>query len=235
MAALELSLYQLAEGSDLLSLIEFRQEAIEAQSPEDEIKVIDEQIALYIAALPAKVDSVRHVWRRMETLIGEAEEEQKFQAARKRTMQNDLDRLKDYIRRVMELQPWIEGKPKKLTGRTGSILLKGNGGTQAVEVSDPSLVPEEYHRYAIDCSGAAWAEIWKTMGAEWIKENVGRVSRTPVLSLIGEALQKPCETCEGGSYVRLNPSDGCPVCGGSGKQGVPGAKLSPRSSHVECR
>ena len=93
MSELNLSLYHLAEGGDLLELFEMRAEAqrciadakqedVESRDAAiDDLKVLDDQIAAYMAALPTKVDSVRHVWKRIEVLIAEAAAEAKFQQA----------------------------------------------------------------------------------------------------------------------------------------------------------
>ena len=122
------SLYHLAEGGDLLELFEIRAEmeaelrAVEASDPEvaevgrENIRVIDEQIAAYMAALPTKVDKVRHVWKRIEVLIQEAADEVKFQSKRGQHLKADLERLKDYCQRCMELIEWKPGKPREAGG-----------------------------------------------------------------------------------------------------------------------
>ena len=127
MSELNLSLYHLAEGGDLLELFEMRAEAeaacseigIQGEALDDAmhgLAVINEQIAAYMAALPAKVDSVRHVWKRIEVLIQEAADEVKFQSKRGQHLKEDLERLKDYCHRCMELIEWKPGKPRKLEG-----------------------------------------------------------------------------------------------------------------------
>ena len=91
-----------------------------------------------------KVDKVRAVWKRIEVLIQEAADRGKdSQSKRGQHLKADLERLKDYCQRCMELIDWKPGKPRKLEGHSGAIYLKGNGGRPGVEVYDDSLVPDE--------------------------------------------------------------------------------------------
>ncbi len=225
-----LSMYKLRD--DLLSLMELRAEAAaeadrsgavfmrhppgngagdafnDLELMRANLAVIDEQIALYIQALPAKIDSVRFVWKRMVTLIAEADAEAKFQSARKRTMEADLERLKQYCQRVMEIQVWQPGQVRKLIGRTGAIYLKANGGRAAVEVQNPDLVPSELMRVQAEMSGDTWDEIIKAMGSQWIREHVGDVRMSPSLVLIGDKLNRDepvagCRLSERGSHVEI--------------------------------
>ena len=146
--SLELSLYHLAEGGDLLELFEMRAEAQrhlaelapdseEYQEPVNDLKVLDDQITAYMAALPAKVDSVRHVWKRIEVLIQEAADEVKFQQARGKHMKADLERLKDYCQRCMELIEWKSGKPREVGGAFRGISC--SKGTVAAPVSRSTM------------------------------------------------------------------------------------------------
>ncbi len=270
MSELNLSLYHLAEGSDLLELFEIRAEmeselrAVEASDPDvaevghQNIRVIDEQIAAYMAALPTKVDSVRHVWKRIEVLIAEAAEEVKFQSKRGQHLKADLERLKDYCQRCMELIEWKPGKPRKLQGRSGYLLLKGNGGRPAVEVYDETLVPADlcvaegrvplwiwqsvlrYMHLAGERGDGAAAEIARDL------DGCSSMKSVPSVSLIAARLSEACVECEGAGDKCCNPDHTrptdcgeacrtCRYCNGSGKASVPGARLKPVGSHVEVR
>ena len=259
MSELNLSLYHLAEGGDLLELFEMRAEALvesdkilAAAGPESsdygdalgDVKVIDEQITAYMAALPAKVDSVRHVWKRIEVLIQEAADEAKFQQARGQHLKADLERLKDYCQRCMELIEWKPGKPRKLEGHSGAIYLKGNGGRPAVEVYDESLLPEEFKRITVTMS----LDLWMQYGtAAFSGLEVEIKPWPPSLSMISARLSEACKGrgCDQGKI--LNPEQdlnapidentviNCPECGGSGKASVPGARFKDPGSHVECK
>jgi rRNA maturation protein Nop10 len=226
----ELSLYKLQD--DLLQLFEMRGDAEREDDNGESLAVMDAAIAEYMEALPQKVDSVRAVWRRIETLIGEAKAEMQFQAQRAKYLQNDLGRLKDYVQRVMELREWPAGKPRKLEGRTGALLLKGNGGRPAVEISDESLIPDELQVVTVQMPWSIWKLTVSRCGDEALSALAScglKESRAPSLSLIAEQLNRPCKECHN------LPMQSCPECGGSGKQSVPGARFAPVGQHVECK
>lgn len=254
MSELNLSLYHLAEGGDLLELFEMRAEAAawiaKEEGPSDtcgvtdedvaatraDLAVLDEQIALYMAALPTKVDKVRAVWHRIETLIKEAAAEVKFQSKRGQHLKADLERLKDYSQRCMELIEWPANKPRKLMGRSGYLLLKANGGRPGVEITDEALVPDELCTVTVTMPASSLLTLP-------VKDPLSRIGpRVPSLSLIAEALGNPCGPCNGTGGIVVDPvhNNGydrasCPDCGGSGKQSVPGARLKPVGQHVEVK
>lgn len=254
MSALNLSLYHLAEGGDLLELFEMRADAqrhvaelesipanadVHAEAVRD-IVVLDEQITLYMAALPTKVDKVRAVWRRIETLIDEAAAEVKFQSKRVQHLKADLERLKDYCQRSMELIEWPANRPRKLMGRSGYLLLKRNGGRPAVEVYDETLVPDDLCTVTVTTSVNAWIAMAQRCTIDPAGSEVVKVGpRVTSLSLISEALQKPCAVCGGdGNCERGHHPhkwDDCKECGGSGRQSVPGARLKPVGQHCEVK
>jgi len=240
--SLELSLYTIE--SDLSNLIEMREhvreELGENATPEEiaeETAAIDNAIALYIKSEITKVDNIRAFWRHCELMRDAAKAEAETQAQRAKAWGSRLDRLRETCRSVMETIPFPAGKPRKLEGRTGSLLLKANGGKQAVEVTDESLVPDELCTVTVTMS----VELWNAAAVFFAEDLVGTKvgPRTPMLSLIGEALQGKCGPCSGTGSVRINGArvdvQTCPECGGSGHQSVPGCRLSPRSNHVECK
>ena len=249
MSELNLSLYHLAEGGDLLELFEMRAEAeaacseigIQGEALDDAmhgLAVIDEQIAAYMAALPAQVDKVRAVWKRIEVLIQEAADEAKFQQARGQHLKEDLERLKDYCHRCMELIEWKPSKPRKLEGHSGAIYLKGNGGRPAVEVYDESLLPDDLCTITVTMNATSWA-ILASDDAYGPALRKCQAPRVPSLSLISARLSEACQRCGGSGLVPIvddNAEHGnCRECGGSGKASVPGARLKPVGQHVECR
>ena len=251
MSELNLSLYHLAEGGDLLELFEMRAEmeasrltAVGSEPAEitRQIEVVDEQIAAYMAALPAKVDSVRHVWKRIEVLITEAADEVKFQSRRGQHLKEDLERLKDYCQRCMELIEWKPGKPRKLEGHSGAIYLKGNGGRPAVEVYDESLVPDDLCTVTVTMNATSWA-ILASDDAYGSALRKCQAPRVPSLSLISARLSEACPKCAGLPMCRDSQKFGnlmqvdvtCSECGGSGKASVPGARLKPVGQHIECK
>lgn len=189
--SLELSLY--AIESDLVNLIEMREQATEemlaikdGSTPEHDaameaIAVIDNQIREYITAEIRKVDNIRAFWRHCELMRDAAKEEARVQSDRSKAWGARLDRLKATCALVMESIPFPAGKPKKLEGRTGVLLLKANGGKQAVEVTDESLVPDELCTVTVTMLAIEWHR-----GTNLRTISVG--PRTPSRSLIGEQL-----------------------------------------------
>ena len=57
----------------------------------------------------------------------------------------------------------------------------------------------------------------------------------PSNARIREALGKACEACGGMGHARAENDNICPLCGGTGKASVLGARLLARQSHVEVR
>ena len=254
--SLELSLYTLE--SQLSELIEMREEAVAAR---DEIgvtgeglddamhavAVIDDQIREYITAEIRKVDGIRAFWRHCDLMAAAAKEEAELQAARSKAWKNRLDRLKDMVKLVMETIPFPEGKPKKLEGRTGALYLKANGGKQAVEIHDESMVPDELCTVTVTMPLSLWDRncVFLNQNHLLLRRELGEKAkigqRVPSLSLIAERLNGKCEACEGRGHPRdpvfeehISP-DTCSECGGSGRQSVPGARFAPVGQHVECK
>ena len=243
--SLDLSLYQLE--SQLSELIEMREQSCESlklaesegdlpqtiERLNDEVTAIDNAIREYITAEIRKVDGIRAFWRHCELMASAAKEEAEVQTARSKAWKDRLDRLKDMVKLVMETIPFPENKPKKLEGRTGGLYLKANGGKQAVEIHDESLVPDELTQVSVQMSGIAWKELLALAGAESDYASA-KVTRAPWLSLIAERLAQKCTRCAGNGNLIIQGIV-CDECGGSGRQSVPGARFAERGSHVECK
>ena len=233
--SLELSLYQLE--SQLSELIEMREQTVAdcaAQTDPDHtecleaIKAIDNAIREYITAEIRKVDGIRAFWRHCELMAQAAKEEADVQTARSKAWKNRLDRLKDTVKLVMETIPFPENKPKKLEGRTGALYLKANGGKQAVEIHDESLVPDELCMVTVTVTRAEW----QLRAAAFRDPKI--VSCAPSLSLIAERLAQKCTRCAGNGDLIIQGIV-CDECGGSGRQSVPGVRFAERGNHVECK
>ena len=218
--SLDLSLYQIE--SDLANLIEMREQTLEslklAESEGDppqterlneEAAQIDNAIREYIASEIRKVDNIRSFWRHCELMRDAAKEEARVQSDRSKAWGARLDRLKATCALVMESIPFPAGKPKKLEGRTGALLLKANGGKQAVEVTDASLAPDELSSFVCSFSGATNPALVVYLRSLAAVDFGVKLTRAPSLSPIGEQLAKD--------------------------EGVPGARLAERGSHVECK
>lgn len=235
--SLELSLYQLE--SQLSELIEMREQAVAARDElgvtgeglDDAmhaVAVIDDQIREYITTEIRKVDGIRAFWRHCELMSAAAKEEAEVQAARSKAWRNRLDRLKENVQLVMESMPFPPGKPRKMEGRTGALLLKGNGGRPQVEIYDASLIPQEMVNVTITVTLADWDAIGVFPDP--------KLPRVPSLAKIAEQLSKKCEHCEGmGTRGDADLLKQCPECVGTGKQSVPGARFAPIGQHVEYK
>lgn len=224
--SLELSLYTIE--SHLSNLIEMREQTLaslklaesEGDLPQtierlnEEAVEIEAAIQLYIKTEITKVDNIRAFWRHCELMRDAAKAEAETQVQRAKAWGSRLDRLKEICRAVMETIPFPAGKPKKLEGRTGALYLKANGGKQAVEVTDESLVPDEFCIVTVTMREGLWerALAWLERSNALLARDLAaaaKVSRTPSLSLIGEQLAKG--------------------------EGVPGARLAERGQHVEVK
>lgn len=259
--SLDLSLWNIEAG--LVQLMQMREEALDAvvmaeaeagleeqHERRAELCVIDTEIKKYIGAEIRKVDGIRAVWKTLQMLEINANAEAELQHQRALAYRRNLDRLKEACREVMESMPWREGKPKRIEGGTGSLLLKGNGGKQAVVISDERLVPDEFTLKTLTLTPHLLQDILNAI-ADHPDHQYGSLllrrlateakesARVPSLSLIGEALQRNCQSCGGAGIIPIvddNTEHGnCRACGGSGKQGVSGCFLAPRGQHVEIR
>lgn len=238
--SLDLSLFHL--DRDLAGLIEYRQERMfdfEDPPTEEELKSLDGEIKRYLEALPKKVAGVAAVVRNWRSQRGNARRE----IDRLKAIVAHLDameaRLLECCGEVLEHQPEPKKGCRKLVGADGStISLKGNGGVQALDVYDPSMVPDDL------CRMEGW------INADLLKDLLDMEQGLPMPSVVkslqfdftrvvyGPAvrqnLERPCQMC-GGVPPLTEDVPECGSCGGSGKQGVPGARLLERGKHVEIR
>lgn len=98
-----------------------------------------------------------------------------------------------------------------------------------VEITDEALVPEELCMITVTMPFPLWIALVtrKDFNMRDFAEpgSVKESPRVPSLSLIAEALQKPCPSCDGSGCMSGIESIRCAECGGSGKQSVPGARF----------
>lgn len=221
MTPTRMSLYSIE--SELADLIDLREEMIAKNEP---IEAINGQIAVYVSKEIGKVDNIRGFLKHCSMMANAAKQERDVQAQRAKTWQDRYDTVKELCKAALE----AVGK-RKIEGRTGSLILKTDGGRQAVTITDASLIPEELCQYEGSISGEAWgflaygfsdADMW----AYWTGRADVQMVRIPHKGRIAVELDKPCEC------ANIQP---CAICGGSGKHGVPGAHLAPRGQHIEVR
>lgn len=236
-----LSLFHIEQ--DLAELMAAREDALANgfQSPEDQsttVAAIDEAIQQYATREVAKVDGIRGYLRWTKAQIAEARAEADRQTARANQLEAGADRLKQFVVDVMQ----SAGK-KRLDGKTGALMVKGNGGVEPLVIDDESLVPDELCWMEGKIRADVWAEIINVVQATG-SEGLKYLYRTAVFkrvaspSLVREALAKNCTACCG----RPLEFDGmeaasmtCMACGGSGRAGIPGVRLAHRGVHLELR
>lgn len=255
--SLDLTLFQIEDG--LRDLYAMRQELWEetaatltrADEIDAELKTIDQAIRDYIGAEIKKTDGVAdfilmldrlcHEQRERKASVERCQIDQEIDRlkARRDSLRGVLAHVKDAVKFVMEGMSWREGKPKKLEGVRHSITLRGNGGAQPVEITDESLVPDEYCRMTVTMTANQWRNLLAAANipsaGKWLAPELwtpsARATREVSRSAIAEALAKPCEMCCGPG-VEPRPSEACGECGGSYKRGVPGARLAPRGESL---
>jgi len=237
---LDISLYHIETG--LAELIQYRAERVaEIDGPlaEGELDAIDSEIRKYQMATPAKVAGVAAIFRSWRAHRDTAKAEigrLKKIVAHLEAME---DRLKEYVADVLAMLPEPKKGPRKLTGADGSVLsLRGNGGVQPLTISDETLVPDEYKIMIVTMPMSVWltvaAEVERSADPAALKQTT-----SVNMAALREALEQPCEACGGNPSLVVaagaGESSGCATCGGSGRRGVPGARLEARGQHVEVR
>lgn len=191
-----------------------------------ELARLDLAIAEYIKAEVRKVDGIRSMVKHLEMIRDAAKAEAATMQDRAKAADRQLQVLKSAIQMTMEEMEWREGKPRKLEGKTGSISLKGNGGKQPVVITDEALIPDEYRTVTVKMDHDFWKRITQALPD---LGGIRMVTKEPSISRIAAALEEPCKACNGEGLVA------CPACGGSKRNGVPGAILAPRSAHIEVK
>jgi hypothetical protein len=252
------SLYAIEQG--LADLIAYRQERLadkEDPPQQDELDAIEGEIRKYQISEPAKVSGVVAIFRMWKAQIANAKEEIKRFREIVRALEANEARLKEHCAGALEVLPApAKGKSRSLTGLDGSrLILKGNGGLEPLHVDgwDPDreewsgrqVLPQEYALVTVTMPHDLAIKLLMdhdAIGVEHVRPNG---------ELIRKTLATSCAACDGiGSYPEQNPAwmsaealdagatceaKPCPHCNGTGRKLVPGARLLPRGSHVECR
>ena len=233
---MSMSLWNIEQG--LADLMEQREEAIELREGADHVRQrlveIDLAIADYIKAEVKKVDGVRAWWKHLEMMRDAAEDEANAMKYRAQAFDRQLTVLKNAIQITME-EMVFRGTPRKLEGKTGSISLVGNGGRRPVVITDEALVPDEYRTVTVKMNAELWRKICVALPD---LAGLQECRKEPSMTAIYNALEQPCGTCAAtGILFSANPNctEKCTSCGGSGKQGVPGAVLAPLGVHVRVK
>lgn len=214
----------------------------EADTPEAR-QACEQALAEYAAREVQKVDGIAALYRQFDVLAHEARAEAQRLTERARAFENRRERVKELAQTVMEANSLT-----RLEGRTSRLLLKGNGGLQPLEVTDPAAVPPECCKMIGWIREDAWRDILNLFEASEMgfAEGDYQLERVVDNDRVRRAL-KTCEACGGSGKTHeesLPPGHerdhvqaltSCSACGGSGQGGVPGARLGERGKHVEVR
>jgi len=200
-----------------------------------ELAAIETGIQQFVAQQLRDVDGLRAPLKALEQGVAINRADAAAATNRAMVLQNRYDRLKDLIKQCMvaldQAGEWKPKESRKFESARGSFTLRGNGGAAPVEITDESLVPDEYCRVTVTMPLNQWKEILKRAGIEGIVvENGAKIVRYVSKSTIAAALEKPCAVCNDNDIA--NSLEPCSVCGGSGKHGVPGCRLAPRGESV---
>lgn len=195
---------------------------------DEERAAVDKAIREYVNPKEVKkIDGLRSFMKHCRTMIHAAREERELQDARAKAWEARLDWLKQYVLGVAEAL----GK-KRFDGKTGYLLVKGNGGVQALTITDESLVPDEFCEVTVTMSIQAWqATLSKVKGTFPTRVTEQRCVRS---DLVRKALSEPCPGCDGKGKI-IQGTNTCPACGGEGTRRVPGARLESRGVHLEVK
>ncbi len=211
-----LTLYSLQD--ELAQLISVRAEMSETG---EDTATIDAAIAEYMQALPEKVDSVAHVIHTLESQIALAKVEEDRLEARRKKFSAALDRLKAYVVDVLSQIPEPKRGSRKIEGSTATLCLVKNGGLEALDITEPTIVPDEMCVAEVRMPWSDWERITPL-------DLQDRAKRVPDNAAIRAALKSPCWLCAG-------KDEDCDQCGGTGLSTVPGARLLPRGQRLEVK
>jgi phage host-nuclease inhibitor protein Gam len=124
----------------------------------DQGEEVDEaELALLEDAIEHKSAAIVHLVRELELDIDKLDDELKRLAARKKTAQNNRERLRRYIETCMQ-----QAGASKLKAATFSVSL--SDGPECVVVDDEAAVPEEFLRIKREVNKSAILAAYKAHG-----------------------------------------------------------------------
>jgi hypothetical protein len=211
--------FQLA--AELQQLLDFQEEA----ETDEERAAAENALAAYVKGAVTLVDPIIGYLGFGAMMGTAARTESQRLAGIARTWDERVKRVKEAARLTMELLG-----QKKLTGKTGSLLCKGNGGKLPVIISNPELLPTELVDVTVKMPMATWETIKAACGDMLALPE--KMNPEPSLTRIAEALAKPC-ACR--DLEARGPGTHCELCNDTGLAGVPGASFGERSEHLEVR
>lgn len=157
-----LSLFQIE--AELLQLIDARQDCMErctaADAAEDtvtseecdeELQTITTLIRDYVSREIQKVDGIAKAVKEYTARAKARKQAAEEMAASAARDSETVDRIKEMVLEVMQ-----QFGEKKLPGRLFTITRQGNGGQQALTISQPDLVPDAFKRVLVSMPLMYW-------------------------------------------------------------------------------
>lgn len=129
----KLSLFEIEQSLSMLMA-----DRDEVTDPE-EIAAVDAAIKEYVGQEIRKVDGIRGYIRHAETMVSAAKEEASRASSVAQAWQARIDRLKANCLVAMQ-----EAGAKRLDGKAGYLIVKGNGGLAPLKIQDDIL--EDFYR-----------------------------------------------------------------------------------------
>lgn len=260
MGSLSLSLYViedslaelLAAWDDLISQIEQLQLA--PAGPEEgailverrqELSIVEKTLKEYATLEVRKADNIHHYLTTAKAIMLARKAEAKLMTEGAKQLERSIDRLERLTMAAM-----IQGGKTRLDGTNGRYLLrKKNGSVAPLHVDgwnddtkswfqDPVL-PDEYMDVTVVLPLSDWKRLLEQPSAPMVDAKVNGAA--PSNKRIRAALAETCGGCAGSKVFLATQTDGntvpasCPDCHGTGKQLVPGARLTERGEHLECK
>jgi hypothetical protein len=128
-----LTIWEIERG--LAELVEAREEAADEATR----TAIDQALTEYVEREVVKVDGIRGFLMHCNLMSRAAKEEADLQAGRSRLWEKRAERLKSFC--VSTLQAFGRSR---VEGRTGKLVVRGNGGPRPIVITDPGLIPSEF-------------------------------------------------------------------------------------------
>lgn len=201
---------------------------------EEELAALDGLIRQYQTKEPAKIDATAHVILDLtaRAAIHRAEADRNYMLAQNE--EATVKRIKELVLLVMD-----EFGEKRLRGEKRDLLAKGNGGVQALTISQPDLVPAAYKNHLVSLTHDQANQIYKlTRDRDDMNEITAALIASeahcePDMKAI-RAVMEPAEKrraalmeAELSPEVLQNELAALP--------GVPGCRLEPRGKHLEIK
>lgn len=156
--------------NDLASLADTEEGGIPAELEEQ----FRRELAETLQKAVEKRDKVAAFIRHLEDQAAFAGAESKRLAERKHMFERAADRVRNYVRWVIEQMGQDErGAWRKLQGRSSTLSLRKC--PDAVEITDEAAVPAAYKRLLIELPAEVWEQHLERCGDRSIVDAVGRV------------------------------------------------------------